>query len=192
MKAQLITNGWWQADLRVLSAPAFLFKVVNVYTLVKVALPPKIILYCCDPFTLLYWTKNALIPTQMLLSSRPRCWLLVALRSIGFCNRVGYFWGSRTGKIEINSLSSLLSRSEIVFYMTKIIANAAIENSNITLHVHAAFSWEKNQEVVHLLCSSLAADPVITSLWQTGCSNYWHFFIRSFVYIDGFVRCQGP
>lgn len=190
MKAQLITNGWWQADLRVLSAPAFLFKVVNVYTLVKVALPPKIILYCCDPFTLLYWTKNALIPTQMLLSSRPRCWLLVALRSIRFCNRVGYFWGSRTGKIEINSLSSLLSRSEIVFYMTKIIANAAIENS-INSSCPCGFLVRKNQEVVHLLCSSLAADPVITSLWQTRCSNYWHFFIRSFVYIDGFVRCQG-
>ena len=50
MKAQLISNGWWQADLRILSAPAFLLKVENVYTLVNVALPPKIILYCCDPF----------------------------------------------------------------------------------------------------------------------------------------------
>lgn len=132
MKAQLISNGWWQADLRVLSAPAFSLKVENVYTLIKVALPPKIMLYCCDPFTLLYWTKNALIPTQMLLSTRPRCWLLLQLRSIGFCSRVGYFWGSRTGKIEINSLSSLLSRCEIVFYMTKIglLAKAAKENSN--------------------------------------------------------------
>ena len=132
MKAQLISNGWWQADLRVLSAPAFLSKVENVYTLVRLGLPPKIILYCCDPFTLLYWTKNALIPTQMLLSTRPRCWLLLALRSIGFCSRVGYFCGSKTGKIEINSLSSLLSRCEIVFYTTKIglIAKVAIENCN--------------------------------------------------------------
>ena len=132
MKAQLISNGWWQADLRVLSALAFLLNVENVYTLVEVALPPKIILYCCDPFTLLYWTKNALITTQMLLSTRPRCWLLLRLRSIGFCSRVGYFWGSRSRKIEINSLSSLLSQCEIVFYMKKIglIAKAAKENSN--------------------------------------------------------------
>ena len=172
-----------------------LFKVENVYTLVKVALPPKIILYCCDPFTLLYWTKNALIPTQMLLSTRPRCWLLLRLRSIGFCSRVGYFCGSRTGKIEIIRSQVFWAGVKLFFiYMTKIglIAKAAIENTN-KLFVSMRLSREKNQEVVHLLCSSLAADPVITSLWQTGCSNYWHFFIRSFVCfnIDGFLRCQG-
>lgn len=50
-------------------------------------------------------------------------------------------------------------------YMTKIglIAKAAIENTN-KLFVSMRLSREKNQEVVHLLCSSLAADPVITSL----------------------------
>ena len=84
----------------------------------------------------------------------------------GFCaSRELNFAGVEPGKIEINSLSSLLSRCEIAFSMTKIglIAKAAIENSN-KLFVCMRDLVRKNQEVVHLLCSSLAANPVITSL----------------------------
>ena len=83
-------------------------------------------------YTVLLWPIYFVILDKECFDSYADVAFLLALRSIGFCSRVGYFCGSRTGKIEINSLSSLLSRCEIVFYMTKIglIEKAAIENSN--------------------------------------------------------------
>lgn len=122
MKAQLISNGWWQADLGVLSAPAFLLK--KRLHLGRSSLTTQ-------DYTVLLWPIYFVILDKECFDSYADVAFLLALRSIGFCSRVGYFCGSRTGKIEINSLSSLLSRCEIVFYMTKIglIEKAAI-NSN--------------------------------------------------------------
>lgn len=147
------------------------FKVVNVYTLVKVALPPKIILYWCDLIYFVILDKEcfdsyadvAFHAAIILASSGAMLNRLLHIAWVKFC-----------GSLESSAFS-----------MTKIglIAKAAIENSN-KLFVCMRLLVRKNQEVVHLLCSSLAANPVITSLWQTGCSNYWHFFIRSFVWFN--------
>lgn len=122
MKAQLISNGWWQADLRVLSAPAFLLK--KRLHLGRSSLTTQ-------DYPVLLWPIYFVILDKECFDSYADFAFLLALRSIGFCSRVGYFCGSRTGKIEINSPSSLLSRCEIVFYMTKIglIEKAAIEKS---------------------------------------------------------------